>query len=150
MPDVCDGEARDELERLAPVGARVAADRGVHVALFPLQVARLRGNEPVDASAVAPLHVERDAVWRISEKKEWLLLPEKASHVGGIRAVAAEEPMLAEKIQVARLRDRDDRRLGYIVGIRCARLALHARDELLDLGTSETSQVDRGRTQLLE
>src|ERR1019366_478237 len=141
MPDVCDGEARDELERLAPVGARVAADRGVRVALFPLQVARLRGTEPVDAGAVAPLHVERDAVWRICEKKEWLLLPEKASDVRAIRAVPAEEPMLAEDVQFARLRDRDDRRLGYIIRIRLSRLALHARDKLVNLRAVEARQI---------
>src|SRR5664280_1486745 len=109
MPDVCDREARDELEGFAPVRARVAADRGVRVAVFPLQVARLRWTEPVDAGAVAPLHVERDAVWRISQQQERHLTVQEPRDIRRVCAVAAEEPMLAEKIQVARLRDRDDR-----------------------------------------
>ena len=65
VPDVGNRQARDQLERRAPIRPGVAADRGVPVAVGA-EVAGLRFAELVLVELVPPLHLEFDPIRRVS------------------------------------------------------------------------------------
>ena len=145
VPDVADLEGRHEGERLGPVGPGVHADRGVAVArgvvpalgrrrlVVGLAVGglahhvRLLGaghDAPaLDAlaravvHAVAPGLVELDAVGRVRREQRRRRAVEEPRHVVGVRRVAAQEPMVAEHAELARLDVGLLGRLGHLVGV---------------------------------
>ena len=70
MPDVSDLETRDQFERLRPVGARVAGDRGFGVPLGALlHVAGLGRAASVQAGSIAPLGIKLNTVWRVRHQQ---------------------------------------------------------------------------------
>src|SRR5262249_6105884 len=73
VPDVRPLERGNQLKRFRPVRPSITADGGFVVALRAvLHVAGLSGPATIQASAVTPLGVEFDAVWRIGDHQTGL------------------------------------------------------------------------------
>ncbi len=80
MPHVRHLETRHELERLRPVGSRVAGDRGLGVTLrAALHVRRLGRAVLVDSSSVPPFRIQFDSVRRICHHQPRLAFAEQAA-----------------------------------------------------------------------
>jgi hypothetical protein len=110
VPDVADGEGGDEGEGLGPVDPRVTRQGHVAMAVGPLHV-RLFGRPELVVHAVAPGRIERHPIGRIRSEEGWLGAVEQARDRVGIGGVAAQQAMLAQEPQVARL-DVDVRFVG--------------------------------------
>ena len=116
------------------------AEEGVRV--LDVDLAVLVG--PVLARVVGPLAGVIDEVGRIGCDERGCLARHDAVHVGELRAVAAEQAVVAEDPEVAGLRDRHGRRrLGTgVVEVR-ALLGSEAGDQPLDLLVVEAYAVER-------
>ena len=102
MPDVGNLEARHEGERIGPIGARIAGDRGFGVTSGALlQVAWLGRAVAVEACAIAPLRVEFDPVGRIGNHEPWLTLAQQARHGFRVRRVSAQHAMRPQEPEIA-------------------------------------------------
>jgi hypothetical protein len=122
VPDVADGQRGDEGERLAPVHPGIARERGVAMAagspvgatghpcgVFSDELAigphvRLLGWPEGFVHAVAPRAVEAHSVRGIGGQELRLGTIEETHHILGARRIAAQEPMLLERPQIAGLR----------------------------------------------
>src|SRR5450759_526312 len=121
MPDVADREGGDQGKRLGPVDPGVARERrvamatgaptaptvgscgatGIGLAIDP-HVRLLCGPKGV-VHAVAPAAIERDALGGIGRQELGCGAIEEAGHVVGIRAVCAQQSMVAQDPEIARL-----------------------------------------------
>jgi hypothetical protein len=122
VPDVADSQGGDESERLAPVDPRVARKRGVTVApgsptgatgrtcgVFSDEVAssgpqvrRFRWPQG-GVHAVAPGAVEAHPVGGIGRQELRLGTIEQAPNLLSARRIAAQEPMIPERPEIAGL-----------------------------------------------
>ena len=133
------GDRRLRPEQFEHVGEHGAEEP---VGVIDVDLAVLVG--PVLARVVRPLACVIDEVGRVGRDECGCLARHHAVHVGELRAVAAEQAVVAEDPEVAGLRDRDDRRrLGTGVVEVGALLGGEARDQPLDLLVVEAHAVER-------
>src|ERR1035437_524052 len=95
MPAINHLEAGHQLERLRPIGARVAGDSGLGVAFRPLfHVGGFGRAVLVEPGAVPPLAVQRYSVWWIGCHQPRLAVAEQPRDIQGAGCVAAQYAML--------------------------------------------------------
>jgi hypothetical protein len=95
-------EAGDQFERRGPVGARVAGNGGLGVALGAvLHVAGFGRPTAVQAGPIAPFRIEFDAVRRVGHHEDRLALAEETGNILRAGGVSAKHPVFAAKPQVA-------------------------------------------------
>ena len=147
---------RDQSTRVSPESVRVAGGpcvrRPVRWCSPSYPHVGLLGGTQLVVHAVAPCRVERDAVGRVGSQEPRLGVPEQARHGRRVGGVAAEQPVVAQRPQVAGLRawlparflerGLELERLGLVGPL----ARLQALEEVLDLVLVEAAEATgRGR-----
>ncbi len=105
VPHVSDLKTRHQRERLRPIGARVAGDRGLGVAFGALlHVTRLGRAASVQSRAIAPLRIEAIPYGGSVTMQQRLALAEQPRDVFRAGRVAAQHAVLAAEPQITRPR----------------------------------------------